>query len=263
MEYKRYLYFSMTPESLIASMLRPEEFGHYLAVGTNKRTRGQALFCEIDPDFHSDYFDMASIEKRCVPHVDGKPKRSVYLSTYRVLENIPMSAFRNFYITTFDGKVLELKPGEYPTEEAPSLHLYQELSPVPPRVASKLGPRQFMKYVTDQKNPVSFPKVVFAELILNGLADNPLTGMTNNLPYRNIDHLRDCLIGLYSGYEKPNKTVERFYAGDLLYRTVKNGFFIGDRDHFIFYPFPSLEDLQKLYYPWWRSALNLEFNEKK
>jgi hypothetical protein len=110
MEYKRYLYFSMTPESLISSMLPPEEFGHYLAVGTNKRTRGQAIFFEIDPDFQSDYFDLESIERRCVPHVDGKPKRSVYLSTYRVLENLPIENFRNLYLTTFDGKVLELKP---------------------------------------------------------------------------------------------------------------------------------------------------------
>jgi len=151
-------------------MLPPEEFGHYLAVGANKRTRGQALFFEIDPNFQSDYFDLASIERRCVPHVDGQPKRSVYLSTYRVLENLPIEVFSNLYLTTYDGKVLELQPGDYPEEEPFTLHLYQELSPVPPRVASKLNPRQFMNYVTDQRNPVSFPKVVFAELILNGLA---------------------------------------------------------------------------------------------
>lgn len=262
MEIKRYLYFSMTPESLIASMLAPEDFGHYLAVGTNKRTRGQALFFEIDPNFKSEYFDLASIEKRCVPHIDGKPKRSVYLSTYRVLENLPLSAFRNLYLTTYDGKVLELRKGEFQECPNPTLHLYQELCPVPPRVASKLCPNNFMKYVTDPTNPVSFPKVVFAELILNGLAENPTTGPSNNLPYSNKDHLRDCLIGLHAGYEKPNKTVERFYSGDLLYRTVKNGFFVGDSKEFIYYPFPHIDDLQKVYYPWWRSALNLEFNER-
>lgn len=41
---KRYLYLSLLPEALIASMLPPEEFGNYLAVGTKKRTRGQAIF---------------------------------------------------------------------------------------------------------------------------------------------------------------------------------------------------------------------------
>ena len=33
---RRYLYFSMSPESLVASQLPPEEFGRYLAIGTKK-----------------------------------------------------------------------------------------------------------------------------------------------------------------------------------------------------------------------------------
>lgn len=262
MSIKRYLYLSMTPEALISSMLPPEEFGVYYAVGTNKRTQGQALFFEIDPAFESDYFDLASIETRCVPHIDGKPKRSVYLSTYRVLENIPLSVFRNLYLTTADGKVLELTKSEYISEEKPLLHFYQQLCPVTPRVVSKLDPPKYTKWVTDHHNPIYFPKIVFVELILNRLAEDPLSAPVGNLPYANKDHLRDCLIGLHMGYEKPTKTVNRFYQGDVLYRTVKNGFFVGDKDGFIFYKFPETDELQKLYYPWWRSALNLEFPEK-
>lgn len=262
MNHKCYLYLSMTPEALIASMLPPEEFGVYYAVGTNKRTQGQALFFEIDMDFKSDYFNLASIEERCVPHVDGKPKRSVYLSTYRVLENIPLSAFKNLYLTTADGKVLELTKSDFVAESNPQLHFYQQLCPVTPRVVSKLNPIKFTQWVTDKNNPIYFPKIVFVELILNRLAEDPVTAPVGNLPYSNKDHLRDCLIGLHMGYAKPTKTVNRFYQGDVLYRTVKNGFFVGDKDGFIFYQFPEASDLQKLYYPWWRSALNLEFSEK-
>ena len=47
--------------------------------------------------------------------------------------------------------------------------------------------------------------------------------------------------------------------GDLLYRTVKNGFFVGDQDNFLFYKFPSIEQLENEYYSWWRSALVLGF----
>ncbi|NJN25143.1 MAG: hypothetical protein HC819_03755 [Cyclobacteriaceae bacterium] len=47
---KTYLYFSVTPEALIASGLEPEKFGSYLAVGTQKRARGQAVFFELDID---------------------------------------------------------------------------------------------------------------------------------------------------------------------------------------------------------------------
>lgn len=262
MDYKRYLYLSMAPEALIASMLAPEEFGIYYAVGTNKRTQGQAFFFEIDPDFKSDYFNLESIATRCVPHIDGKPKRSVYLSTYRVLENIPLSAFRNLYLTTADGKVLELTKSEFTPDPKPQLHFYQQLCPVTPRVVSKLDPVKFTEWVTDSKNPIYFPKLVFVELILNRLAEDPVTAPVGNLPYSNKDHLRDCLIGLHMGYEKPTKTVNRFYQGDVLYRTVKNGFFVGSNDGFIFYKFPETDELQKHYYPWWRSALNLEFSEK-
>ena len=38
-----YLYLSLTPESLVASMLPPSEFGAYMAIGTQKQTNGQAM----------------------------------------------------------------------------------------------------------------------------------------------------------------------------------------------------------------------------
>ena len=85
-----HLYFSMIPEALVASMLTPDEFGAYLATGTEKRTHGQAVFFDLSPGFKSDFFNLSDIEKRCVPRLDGSPKNSVYLSIYRVLEHIPL-----------------------------------------------------------------------------------------------------------------------------------------------------------------------------
>ncbi len=252
---KRYLYLSLTPEALIASMLPPEEFGNYLAVGTKKRTRGQALFFEINPDFESDYFPMKDIETKCIPHSNGSPKRSSYLSIYRVLEHVPLSAFMNLYLVTDDGRTLGLERKEYKEEEQDGLHLYQELSPVTPRIASKLSAKDFVGFVTDRSQPVSVPKLVFVELALNGLMSDPVNASVKNLPYQNIDHLRDCLIGLNEKPDKPTKTVIRYFQGDLLYRTCKNGFFVGDQKALLYYPLPSLEDLEGKYYPWWRSAL--------
>jgi len=43
-------------EALVASHLPPEEFGRYMAVGTNKNTRGNVLFLEIDTPPKDDYF---------------------------------------------------------------------------------------------------------------------------------------------------------------------------------------------------------------
>lgn len=256
---KRYLYLSLLPEALIASMLPPEQFGKYLAVGTKKRTRGQAIFFEVDPDFESNYFNLHKIDELCKPHDDGSPKRSKYFSIYRVLEHIPLNKLKNLYLTTDDGRVLELEKAEYVIRQDSKLRLYQQLCPVNPRVVSTLKPQEFVQFITDPKSPVYVPKIIFVQLGLNSLATDPVNGSDDNLPFPNIQHLRDCLVELKVAEDKPTKTVIRFMQGDLLYRTIKNGFFVGDQENFIFYKFPSIEQLENEYYSWWRSALVLGF----
>ncbi|MBN1301115.1 MAG: hypothetical protein JW995_07845 [Melioribacteraceae bacterium] len=252
-----YLYLSITPEALIASMLAPEEFGNYFAVGTKKRTRGQAMFFELDIDKMPDDFPKNEIENKCVPHADNTPKRSVYLSIYRALEYVPLKAIKNLFLVTDDGRVLSLEQDEYKEEDGNSLHLYQELCPVTPRIATRYNPSNFMKYVTNTSQPVSVPKLFFVELKLDELAVDPLKGNVNDLPYPNIDHLRDCLIGIQEKPAKATKTVIRTFYGELNFRTCKNGFFIGDKENILYYPFPSFEELNTKYYVWWRSALTI------
>jgi hypothetical protein len=256
---KRYLYLSVTPEALISSMLSPEEFGNYLAVGSQKRTRGQAVFFEVDAEKAGNFVPQEYIEKRCVPHPDGSPKRSLYLGIYRVLERIPLESLKDLYLTTDDGRVLRLEKGTYEKPRSGELHLYQELSPVTPMVVSALDPYNFMMRVTDTTKPVSVPRLFFVELKLNGLANDPVGAADHDLPYSNIPHLRDCLVSLKQGDQKMTKTVIRIFKGDVQYRTCKNGFFIGDQKNFVFYPFPTIDELETKYYTWWRSALILGF----
>ena len=250
---KQYLYLSATPESLVASQLPPIDFGNYLAVGTRKRTRGQAIYFELDiekmENLPQDYLD-----ERLIPYKNGEPKRSVFLSIYRVLENIPLDALRNLYLVTDDGKVLELEAAKYKPPTREIIHLYQQFNPITTRVASKLTPPEFIKFLTDTSKPVSTPKIFFSELKLNRLARDSYAPI-HDLPYPNPDHLRDCLDRLKSSQERLTKTVIRQFKGELSYRTVKDGFFIGDQGNYLFYPFPSIEDLEDKYYNWWRSAL--------
>lgn len=255
---KPYLYLSLTPEALIASMLSPKDFGDYLAVGSHKRTRGQALFFELDLEQMNGDFPFQLMEERLKPHEDGKPKRSVYLSIYRVLEKTPLAAFKELYLTTEEGKVLRLQKGTYEKGLEMPLHLYQQLCPATPRVASRLSPQEIINFMTRPENPIAFPKMVFVELQLDDLAHNPFSAPSRNLPYQNINHLRDCLIELANQSEKPTKTVIRFFKGDLLYRTIKHGIFVGDEAEVLFYPFPSIEDLHMKYFDWWKSAIRLQ-----
>ncbi len=251
----KYIYLTCTPEALVASMLPPKEFGMYLSTGTKKRNKGQTIFFEVDLGQIENIIDLESLNKRCVAKEDGAPKSSVYLSVYRVLETIPTSALKSLYLTTDHGIVLELKKAPYDKSKEPqnALHLYQELCPVTPLVASGLSPSVFLKRLTDGSTPIVLPKLFFVELKLGELATNPLSGSAEHLPYSNVGHLRDCLEILRGEYEKHMKTVQRIYSGTLLYRTIETGFYVGAKDDIIFYPYPKMADLENINYEFFRA----------
>ena len=251
----KYIYLTCNPEALVASMLCPEDFGTYLSTGTKKRNKGQAIFFEVELGHIENLIDMDSLNKRCVAKEDGSPKSSVYLSVYKVLEMIPLAALKSLYLTTDNGHTLELKKAPYDTaaEIKKKIHLFQELCPVTPLVASELAPSAFLKRLTDGSTPIVLPKLFFAELKLGDLATNPLSGSAEYLPYSNIGHLRDCLEILKGEYEKHMKTVQRIYSGSLLYRTIESGFYVGTKDEIIFYPYPDIKELENINYEFFRA----------
>ena len=251
----KYIYLTCNPEALVASMLPPESFGHYLSTGTKKLNKGQAIFFEVDLGMIDNLIDMDSLNRRCVMKEDGSPKSSVYLSVYKVLEMLPLESLKNLYLTTDHGVVLELKQSLY-TESKDNeneLHLFQELCPVNPLVASSLSPAVFMKRLTDGSTPIVVPKLFFVELRLGELATNPLGGSAEHLPYLNIGHLRDCLEIIRGEYEKHMKTVNRIFTGELLYRTIGTGFYVGFGNKLLFYPYPKMAELEKINYNFFRA----------
>jgi hypothetical protein len=254
---KKYYYLVMTPESFIVSHLTPYDFGNYLSVGTKKRIHGQNIFFELNPEKLKNVPE-EYIETHLLPYPNGEPKRSVFCSIYRVLEQTPLAALKNLYLSTDDGKVLEIHSSHFTETESDEIHLYQQFNPITTRVASKLLPHEFIRFLTDTSKPVSTPKIFFAELLLNELAQDPNAPL-NSLPYSNPDHLRECLIKLHESKGRLTKTVLRFMQGDINYRTIKNGFFVGEKEHYLFYPFPKTDELESKYYSWWRSALTVHF----
>lgn len=245
-----YLYLSMIPESLVASNLPPEEFGPYLAVGTRKSSRGQAMFFDLKGEFQSGCFDFSVIAERCVPHADGRRKNSLYLAVYRVMEHVPLEAVNSLWLVTPDARLLELKQGSIPPEFPGKYHLYQEICPVHPLIASSLAPDEFCRFITDPAGPIFVPRICFAELELSELVIDPHLGRPKEYPYRHFDHLRDCFVGLEGDTAKHTKTVDRIHPPEFPYRCVKSGFFLGDQDGILYYPFPSREELGSKYFFW-------------
>ena len=238
-------------EALIASHLTPEAFGRYMAIGTQKLTRGSYMFIEVDRGLKSDYFKLDDLDKRCVPHEDGSPKASKYVSVYRVLEHVPRSALGKLYLVTADGRVLGLEQAPYEEKEHAGINLYQELCPLSPMVISATAPSAFAAFMTSRDTPLCVPRLLFADLLLDHDLDGRLAG---HLPYADPLHLEACIAQLEGPGGKRTKTVSRNPTINAFYRTVRRGFFVADEGGMAFYPYPVLHSLETQHAHWWRSA---------
>lgn len=255
-EVTKYLYLSLVPEALIASELPPEKFGQYYATGYAYKSKGQALFFEVDPEFRHEFFQIDEALELCVPGPDGHPKDSVYVSTYRVVEHVPPSALGQLYLTTAYGATLGIARSTKPLPPADGLHLYQELAPVTSIVASSLDPQAFYEAITvDPPKLIRFPALCFVELEIGELATDPEGGRLEDLPYKNPYHLREVLVEV----AQPGKLIklaERVQSASFPYRMVKtgSGFYYGQGAELAFYPMPTHSQLREANPLWWRSA---------
>jgi len=239
-------------EALVASHLEPEAFGLYMAVGTKKNTKGNVMFFEIDPDMGSDYFDLSVVRQECMPPPGAPPKRSKYISVYRVLENLDMAGVLKLYLVTADGRVMSLDAAPYDSShEDAGPSLYQELCPVSPMVASELPPVEFLRFLTDPKNPICIPRLFFADLLIDRDSSGRLAGY---LPYPDPMHVVDCINEVEQRSGKKTKTVSRTPYLHGFFRTIRRGFFLGDAKEFRFYRFPERRVLEIEHAKWWRSA---------
>lgn len=249
-----HLYFSLIPEALIASMLSPEQFGQYYATGHKYKSKGQAIFFEIDPAYRHEFFNIDEGFARCVPRADGAPKNSVYISIYRVLEHIPISALGKLYLTTAYGHTLGIERGTITPRESPTLHMYQDLAPVNSLVVSTLDAVDYYNGVTSQPAKfIRFPGLCFVELGLGALAADPENGPLGDLPYSFIHHLREALMELEPN-AKQSKLVHRVHSLEFPYRMIKRGLYIGNGPDLAFYPMPAHDVLRREHNQWWRSA---------
>lgn len=248
-------YLSVNPlEALIASQLPPHEFGRYMATGKKNGSYERIMFIELKGEFGT-YFDWEYAHRRCIPHEDGRPKNSVWMSVYRALEHVELDMLGSMYLTTLDGRSLELPPGGY---ESPSddwdYYVYQELCPITPLVVSRLEPSEFCGYMTDPSNKVSVPKVVFSDLKTIDFDHPEQTGNIGGAYDRNLDHLRECINDVRTQKDKPNKNVERSVRA-FSYQIINNGIYVGIDREIVQYRMPGVAELRQQHYDWARSAM--------
>jgi hypothetical protein len=248
-------YLTVSPvEALIASELDPETFGCYMSVGSRKGSAEQLIFIEVEEGF-GDLIDWNFAKEQCVSHANGDPKSSLYMSIYRVLENVPLKNMKSMYLVTQDGRTLQLSKSEcFPSDEWKGCALYKELCPVIPLVASPLAPREFAKYLVNDSHKVQVPAIVFADIKIldqDKLRDSGNVGTVSKLE---LDHIHDCIGQVALSGGKQTKTVDRSFCGKFTYQIIATGIYAADSTGIIFYPMPSAETLKQENYDWGRSA---------
>jgi hypothetical protein len=251
-------YLTVFPmEALIASGLEPRQFGAYMAAGPKKGSCEQIIFTEIGPGF-GDHFDWEYAQRRCKPRSDGTPKHSVYLSIYRVMEFVPLDKLHSLYLTTQDGRTLELQQEPYqPPSEGGDFYIYKELCPITPIVISTLEPASFAASMTNPASKTYIPTIVFADLKMIDLEDLENTGNIGGMFIEKIDHIRECMQDIMDKKEKTNKIIDRSHLESFTYQIIREGIYIGRGKNLSFYRMKSLEELKKYHRDWARSAMIL------
>lgn len=252
---KIHYYLTLFPtEALIASMLEPVQFGAYMATGTNRGSHERLVFVEIEGNFASE-FDWEYARKRTIPHEDGRPKSSVYLGVYRILERVPFEKLGTLYLTTSGGHTLAIEKEIFPnTFHKTPYYLYQDLCPVQPLVISALPPDEYGSYMVSCDCKIKLPAIFYCDLKVLDPKDPVDTGNLGPIYNRNTAHLEACIDAVTAG-GKLSKTLARTAAGNFTYQIVKTGFAFVKPEARVWYPMPEFDDLVAKNYDWARSAM--------
>ena len=258
--YEQRLYAIMWPNhALVASNLGTNEFGRHYTTGSSRYFHGQVVFAEIDPAYRHDYFEIDRYMVEVVPKPDGSPKRTKFISTYRVLEHLDLQAFRDLFVTSVEGKVLPLKQAPYERQHDPGfIRTFQEICPLNAIVLSYMTPPEFGKFITDPHQAKSAPKVFFTQInldidaFISDLESNPFHG--SPIPNVHPQKLRDHILEIRGNPNKKIKGISLDSAfGRISFLSLRTGFWIACGEDFLFWPIPDKATLERDHFEWLRS----------
>lgn len=261
-DYQKYLYTIIHPNyALVGSMLPPFEFGKHYTLGSSRFFHGQVIFAEIDSSYRDPegYLPIDRHLEELVPKPDGSPKRTKFIKSYRVLEHLELRAFKNLYVTSSLGKVLELKSAPYEKEHQRGyIRTFQEICPLSMIVLTYMSPPEFGRYITDPDQPKGAPKVMFCQIdfdidyFLSEIEHDPF--ITSPIPNVHSHKLKEQILELQANPHKRVKGISLDSAlGRISFLRLRTGFWIAHRDELLFYPIPNRETLESEHYEWYRS----------
>ncbi|MCX6553295.1 MAG: hypothetical protein NTY02_20200 [Acidobacteria bacterium] len=259
-EFQKHLYLILHPnEALVASQLSPEEFGSHYSIGSARHFTGKVIFAEVDINYRHEYLRIDEYLGYTESGRPGKPKRTKFVKSYRVLEHIDIAAMHKLYVVTTDGAVLGLDPGQEPVDPGRRgrVRVYQEICPLRLVVASSLEPQQFGKYITAGTWSKGAPRIFFTQWDIDAEAvvkTNDVRSFSMGpLPNVNPTNLPTAIKELAEDPTKKTKTVSLNPSLDLMsYKNIQPGFWFADENAVKFYRMPTMEELHDKHRSFWR-----------
>ncbi len=260
MAYTKRLYLMLHPTvALIGSQYEPAGLARHYTAGPTRHYMGKVVFAEVDIGFRHPFFDIDSAVRELRPHEDGRPKATKFIASYRVLEHIDFDTLAGLYLTSPEGECLELSSG--PFQEARregELSVYAEIAPLRMLVLSRLGFAEFGEFLTRPGNPIGAPTFLYTQLdldlqdYLRQLEANPL--LRSPIPNLHTSILRDAVQELSSVTYKSTKGLSLHNSLDTVsYKLIRGGFMFASAGGTRFYPMPSLREIERASFRFWRS----------
>lgn len=253
------LYMVLHPNAtLIASQLDPEMFTRHYTTGSSRHYSGKLIFAEVDPGYRNAYFNIETYMKEMKPHDDGRPKATKFISSYRVLEHVDLSAIGRLFLSTEEGHCIGLERGEHDASHAEAVRIYAEIEPMHMLVMSKLTPPDFGAQITEPGHSKAAPKQFYTQLnidipdFLEEFEHNPF--QPSPVAALHPSTIRDAYLELMSMPDKNSKGLAMDSNLDSIsYRQLKHGFTFASKGENVFYPLPGLREIEAANLKFWRT----------
>jgi hypothetical protein len=260
MQYENRLYQILAPNpALVASQLSPADFAKHYTTGSIRFYAGKMVFAEIDIDFRHPFFRIDEGLESLVPHEDGRPKATKFISTYRVLEHMEFSAIKRLVLATPEGYTLELHEAPYgKTHEPGYLRTFAEIAPLRMLVLSRLDFPAFGRALTAPDYTKGAPKEFYTQVELNiedflqEFEEHPT--MHPPVPGLHPSKLRAAIMELRGDENKLMKGLRLDASFDTIpYKLVRHGFMFASQEDIKFFPMPSRDEIEDKNYRFWRA----------
>ncbi len=258
---EKHLYTILYPrEALVSSQLEPEPFARHYCHGTARYYSGKLIFVELDPSFRNPYFDIDGGFAKTVPHESGRPKSTLFISTYRILEHVDLKAFKKLYLVNPDGGTMGLDQANYDVQHVDDGHfrIMADLAPTSFLSLTKLNLPEYGQFFTDTRLMKRLPALGYTQLelhtdeFLQELEEFPM--MESPISCVHPTRLRDAIEELEGEENKQVKSLSLTAPfTSIPFKLIKRGFMFVKEGESIFYPIPSLDEIWDKHPRFWRS----------